>query len=138
VVSETPQPYPPTDFPLTMIRLTDLMHLLLSALLNIFRGWLLSRSVLALENAALRQQLVAYQRTHKRPRLRTEDRLLWIALRRIWSAWDRSLTIVKPETVIAWHRQGFKLLRFAPHRSRQRDDESDSGMEEATDPRGDR
>ena len=83
---------------------------LLSTLLNILRSWLLSRSLLALENAALRQQLVTYKRTHKRPRLRTEDRLFWVALRRIWSAWDRSLAIVKPETVIAWHRQGFKLL----------------------------
>jgi len=70
----------------------------------------LSKSALALENAALRQQLVTYQRTRKRPRLRTEDRVFWTVLRRIWSAWDRSLVVVKPDTVIAWHRQGFRLL----------------------------
>ena len=92
-----------------MIRLTALCtHS--SALLNIFRGWLLSRSVLALENAALRQQLAVYQRTAKRPRLPSRDPVFWIAIRRIWSAWDRSLVMVKPETVISWHRQGFRLL----------------------------
>jgi hypothetical protein len=86
------------------------MCTLLSALLNILRAGLMSRSSLALENAALRQQLVTYQRTHKRSRLRTQDRVFWVALRRIWSVWDRSLVLVKPETVISWHCQGFRLL----------------------------
>lgn len=41
----------------------------------------------------------------------TGDRIFWILLRRFWSGWERSLLLVKPETVIAWHRQGFKLFR---------------------------
>jgi hypothetical protein len=65
---------------------------------------------LALENAALRQQLTVYQRTQRRPRLRSHDRLFWILLRRLWPGWDRALIVVKPATVIAWHRQGFKVL----------------------------
>ena len=83
------------------------MGSLLSALLILVgcsRG-----ATLALENAALRQQLTIYERDQKHPRLRTGDRVFWVLLRRLWSAWDRSLIIVQPETVIAWHRQGFKL-----------------------------
>ena len=86
------------------------MRILLFALLNILRAGFFSRSSLALENAALRQQLAIYQRSQKRPRLRIGDRLFWTLLRRLWSHWDRSLVVVKPDTVIAWHRQGFKLL----------------------------
>jgi len=86
------------------------MRTLLFALLNILRAGFFSRSSLALENAALRQQLAIYQRSQKRPRLRIGDRLFWTLLRRLWSHWDRSLVVVKPDTVIAWHRQGFKLL----------------------------
>ena len=91
----------------------------LSALLSAFRATLVSRATLALENAALRQQLAVYQRSRKRPRLRTEDRLFWMTLRRIWSGWSRSLVIVKPDTVVAWHRQGFKVLWRRKSRSRE-------------------
>ena len=44
------------------------------------------------------------------PRLRAGDRAFWVVLRKLWSGWDRSLIIVRPETVIAWHRQGFRLF----------------------------
>lgn len=37
------------------------------------------------------------------------DRLLWVLLRRVWPRWKEALVIVKPETVIAWHRAGFRL-----------------------------
>jgi hypothetical protein len=86
------------------------MGTLLSALLAFLRAALRSRTSLALENAALRQQLTIYQRTQRLTRLRCKDRLFWILLRRLWSGWDRALIVVKPETVIAWHRQGFRLL----------------------------
>jgi hypothetical protein len=95
------------------------MDLLLSALLSVLRATLVSRATLALENAALRQQLTVYQRTQKRARLRTGDRIFWVTLRRIWSSWDRSLVVVKPETVIAWHRQGFKVFWRRKSRSRK-------------------
>ena len=64
---------------------------------------------LVLENLALRQQLAVLQRSVKRPRLRRRDRFFWVLLSRIWSNWRSALTIVKPDTVVCWHRKGFKL-----------------------------
>ena len=63
---------------------------------------------LAAENIALRQQLAVMQRTNKRPKIRMADRIFWIVLSRIWTGWRNSLVIVKPDTVICWHRKGFK------------------------------
>jgi len=37
------------------------------------------------------------------------DRLFWTTLRRIWSRWTDVLVLVKPETVVGWHRAGFRL-----------------------------
>jgi len=62
---------------------------------------------LALENLALRQQLAIFKRRHPRPRLRPTDRIFWVWLSKIWAGWREALIIVKPETVIAWHRQAF-------------------------------
>jgi len=63
-----------------------------------------------LEILALRQPLAVLQRrTIKRPSLRTADRLLWVMLSRVWEQWRSALVIVKPETVIAWQRKGFRL-----------------------------
>ncbi|MCK4415303.1 MAG: integrase core domain-containing protein [Candidatus Eisenbacteria sp.] len=75
------------------------------------------RTALALENAALRQQLTVYLRTQRRARLRPNDRVFWVALRRLWPDWTRPLVIVKPETVIGWHRKGFKLFWHRRSRS---------------------
>jgi hypothetical protein len=63
------------------------------------------------ENLALRHQLFVLQRVHqnRRLRLRSCDRLVWVWLSRVWPHWRSALCIVKPETVIAWHRQGFRL-----------------------------
>jgi hypothetical protein len=68
-----------------------------------------SHRALAMENLALRHQLSALQRTAKKPRLRGQDRLLWVLLSRVWTGWRETLTIVQPETVIRWHREGFRL-----------------------------
>ena len=65
---------------------------------------------LALENLALRQQVASMKRSTKRPRLRDRDRLFWILLSRFWRNWKEQLIVVKPETVIRWHRMGFKLF----------------------------
>src|SRR5215510_4680704 len=62
---------------------------------------------LALENLALRQQLAIFKLRHPRPRLRPTDRIFWVWLSNIWVGWRETLIIVKPETVIAWHRQTF-------------------------------
>jgi len=69
-----------------------------------------SRYSLGLEILALRQQLSVLKRRIPRPRLRTQDRIFWILLRRLWPAWSLVLVIVKPETVVAWHRAGFRLF----------------------------
>ena len=66
-------------------------------------------SDLALENLALRQQVAAMKLSIKRPQIRNRDRLFWILLSRYWSNWQQALIIVKPETVVRWHRKGFKL-----------------------------
>jgi hypothetical protein len=68
-----------------------------------------SRAMLELENLALRHQLGVLQRSaRKRPRLTPADRLLSVGLSRLWRDWRSVLAIVKPETVVAWHRAGFR------------------------------
>ena len=79
-----------------------------SALFQLLRALLVSRLLLVTENLALRQQLLVLQRGTNRPRLRPRDRLFWVALSQLWGDWRSILVIVKPETVIKWHRQGFK------------------------------
>jgi len=62
-----------------------------------------------MENLALRQQLAVQQRSIKRPKIKNTDRIFWVWLSRLWSDWRSSLIIVKPPTVIGWHKKGFKL-----------------------------
>ena len=63
-----------------------------------------------LENLALRQQLAVLRKQTPRPRLLAVDRLFWVALSQKWSRWKEALCIVEPQTVIAWHREGFRLF----------------------------
>ncbi len=58
------------------------------------------------------------KRKSSRPSLRPLDRLVWVLLFRLLPAWREALVIVKPETVIAWHRKGFRL--FWTWKSRRR------------------
>ena len=74
-------------------------------LVRFFRG----RPSLLLANLALRQQLVALKRRHPRPSLGLFDKLFWVIARWIWSAWKHSLILVTPETVVRWHRTGFRI-----------------------------
>jgi hypothetical protein len=69
-----------------------------------------SRAALQLENLALRHQLAVLRRSVKRPKLNSADRLFWAWLSQVWSDWRSCLLIVQPETVIGWHRQGFRLF----------------------------
>ena len=69
-----------------------------------------SRCNLSLEIIALRQQLGVLKRKTPRPRLRMVDRVFWILLHRLWPGWCNALIIVKPETVVGWHRAGFRLF----------------------------
>ncbi len=75
----------------------------------LLRMLLHSRAALAAENLALRQQLAVLQRSVRRPRLHRRDRIFWVWLSRLWRGWRSSLLVVQPETVIRWHRQGFRL-----------------------------
>src|SRR5215813_12359587 len=86
------------------------MRELLSLLCCFFKATLSGRCNLAFENLALWQQLAILKRTQKRPAISTKDRLFWVWLSRIWSEWRASLLIVKPDTVIGWHRKGFRLF----------------------------
>ncbi len=67
------------------------------------------RRELALENLALRQQLAVFNRNQKRLQLRRTDRLFWAWISRFWERWRESLIVVKPNTVVRWHRKGFAL-----------------------------
>jgi hypothetical protein len=83
------------------------LTILFTTLSSIYR----SRAALQLENLALRHQIGVLQRSvRKRPKLTPGDRLLWVWLSRIWRDWRSALAIVKPETVLAWHRAGFRLF----------------------------
>jgi hypothetical protein len=85
------------------------MSVLLSLLLTL-RTSARSRAALQLEVLALRHQLQVLQRARpSRVRLGRTDRWLWVWLSRTWTDWRTALVIVKPETVIAWHRRGFRL-----------------------------
>ncbi len=74
-------------------------------LVRLFRG----RQSLLLENRALRQQLVMLKRRHPRPSLGLLDKLFWVVARRVCSGWKRALFVVTPETVVRWHRAGFRM-----------------------------
>ena len=63
-----------------------------------------------LENLLLRQQLVVALRTRRRARVVWHDRLFWVVVRRLCADWRRHLVLVQPETVLRWHRRGWRLL----------------------------
>ena len=62
------------------------------------------------ENLALRHQMgVLSPQSSKRPRLRRRDREFWVWLSQLWPRWRDSLVIVQADTVVRWHRQGWRL-----------------------------
>ncbi|MEK7270996.1 MAG: integrase core domain-containing protein [Planctomycetota bacterium] len=87
------------------------MSFFFQAVWLLLRALCRGRAALALENLALRQQVAVLlrPRTGQRPRLRKRDRLFWIVLSKVWAGWKAALAIVKPETVIRWHRAGWRL-----------------------------
>lgn len=95
-----------------------MMPAMISLLLTL-QGLARSRAALHLEVLALRHQLQVLERSRtRRVQLAKADRWLWVLLSRSWTDWRTALVIVKPETVIAWHRQGFRL--FWTWKSRRR------------------
>ena len=77
----------------------------------LLRALFRSRTTLALENLALRQQIAVLlrPRTGKRLRLQRRDQVFWVVLSRIWDGWRSVLAIAKPETIIRLHRLGWRL-----------------------------
>jgi putative transposase len=87
-----------------------MMSVLVSLLLTL-RDCVRSRAALQLEVLALHHQLhVLEQSRSRRLRLTRADRLLWVWISRVWKEWRAALVIVKPETVVAWHRRGLRLF----------------------------
>ena len=82
---------------------------LTTALLRCTLAFFRSRKEQAIVELALREQLATYAQERSQPRLRPLDRAFWVALFRFWPGWKEVLVIVKPETVIRWHRKGFQL-----------------------------
>jgi hypothetical protein len=88
---------------------TEVMLCLLRSLGVLFIRVFRSRSHLLLENLALRQQLLGLKKRHPRPQVSNSDKLFWVILRQFWPEWRHALILVHPETVVRWHRAGFKL-----------------------------
>ena len=86
------------------------MSLELPLILYIVPAVFKDRADLVAENIALRHQLSCFIHRGPRPRLRPVDRVFWVLLSRFWDGWREGLAMVKPATVLAWHRKGFKLF----------------------------
>ena len=79
----------------------------LRVLYFLLRGLTRARQDLIFENMALRQQVLVLSR-QSHPKLQPADRLFWVWLSRAWSGWHSALLIVRPETVIRWHRWSWR------------------------------
>ena len=99
---------PPRNAVASCYNVKFVLHFILT-LLAALRVYFRTRTDTALEVIALRQQVAVLKRKRPRPRLSSFDRLFWTTLRRLWSGWIDVLAIVIPDTVVAWHRAGFRL-----------------------------
>ena len=87
------------------------MHQLISLLVRGLRAALRSRVDLVAENLLLRHQLAVLTRPgRKRPTLRARDKLVWVLAHRLYGDWRRHLVLVRPDTVVRWHRHAWKLF----------------------------
>src|SRR6266481_400034 len=81
----------------------------LAILVRTLQSTIRTQRELALENLALRQQVAVWKVRQPRPQLTATDRLFWVVRSRRWKNWRSSLQVVRPETVVRWHRRGFRL-----------------------------
>lgn len=97
------------------------MWAVFSSLLSVVGDAFRCRRDLQAELLALRHQVLVLNRKRGRHRveLRPADRVFWVLLSRLWSGWRKALIFVKPETVIAWHRRGFRCYWRWKSRSRR-------------------
>ena len=77
---------------------------------SLLRSFFLTQSALIAENAVLRQQLNVLKRSVPRAKLNPWDRIFWVMLRRHLPSWRSLVVIVHPETVLRWHRLGWRLI----------------------------
>jgi len=84
----------------------SLFRVLLGAVRATFR----THRDLTLENLALRQQLALFKQRTPHPPISAVDRAFWSWLSQVWPNWRGALLIVKPETVVGWHRHGFRVF----------------------------
>ena len=83
----------------------ELISLVLPTLARLFRR----RHELVVENLLLRHQLNVALRSRPRPDLKSRDRFFWLVVRSLYPDWKQHLILVQPETVVRWHRQGWRL-----------------------------
>ena len=83
----------------------ELLRILLPMLARLFR----ERHELLVENLLLRHQLHVALRSRPRPDLKSRDRFFWLLVQRLVPDWKQHLILVQPETVVRWHRQGWRL-----------------------------
>ena len=100
-----------------MLKRWSVLSLVL-ALIAAARVFFQSRTDIAVEVLALRQQVAVLKRKRPRPPWHPLDRLFWTVLRATWSRWKDALLVVKPETVVGWHRAGFRLYWRRKSRAR--------------------
>jgi len=72
-----------------------------------------SRQELLMGNALLRQQLIVASRKVKRQIFEARERGFVVLLASLLPRWRNALMLVKPDTVLRWHRQGFRLFCYA-------------------------
>ena len=85
------------------------MVALIFLFLNLVASPFKPKSRLEAENAALRQQLIVLQRKARgRVQFTNSDRLFFIQLCRWFPAILKAMTIIRPETLVRWHRAGFR------------------------------
>lgn len=90
-----------------MLSLPASLYALLFSFLVTLGSFFQTRVSLEVEILARRDQINVLRRSQRgRIRLNSADRLFWVGLLRLWSGWRSALVIVKPETVIGWHRKG--------------------------------
>jgi hypothetical protein len=86
--------------------LIEILTTVMGALRSLFR----SRAVLLTDNLFLRQQIIVLQRSVPKPRIRKRDRVLSALAARNFGEVVKAVTIVRPETVVRWHRFFWRLL----------------------------
>ena len=87
------------------VTMHELLRILLLMLARLFR----ERHDLLVENLLLRHQLHVALRSRPRPDLKSRDRFFWLVVRSLYPDWKQHLILVRPETVVRWHRRGWRL-----------------------------